>query len=51
MYLITNKLNGYFKEVNGNKYLTPVHTNESKEKIKIYGELGNQIRDLIRTIT
>ena len=34
VYLIFNKVNGYFEEVNGNKYLTLVPTNESKEKIK-----------------
>ena len=27
-------MNGYFEEINVNKYLTPVSTNESKEKIK-----------------
>ena len=34
LYLIFNKVNGYFEEINGNKYLTLVSTNESKEKIK-----------------
>ena len=34
LYLIFNKVNEYFKEINGNKYLTLVPTNESKEKIK-----------------
>ena len=34
LYLILNKVNEYFKEINGNKYLTLVPTNESKEKIK-----------------
>ena len=33
LYLIFNKVNGYF-EVNVNVYLTPVPTNENKEKIK-----------------
>ena len=33
LYLIFNKLNGYFEEVNGNKYLMLNPTNESKEKI------------------
>ena len=36
LYLIFNKVNGYFEEINGNKYLTLVPTNESKEKIKKY---------------
>ena len=34
LYLICSKLNGYFEEVNKNKYLTLVPTNESKEIIK-----------------
>ena len=29
-----NKMNGQVKEINENKYLTLVPTNESKEKIK-----------------
>ena len=32
--LTFNRLNGYFQEINGNKYLTVVSNNESKEKIK-----------------
>ena len=31
LYLIFNKVNGYFEEINGNKHLTLVPTNESKE--------------------
>ena len=33
LYLIIKKVNGYFEEINGNKYLTLIPTNESKEKI------------------
>ena len=44
-------MNGCFEEINKSKYLTPVPTNESKEKIKKYGELWSKIRDLIRSIT
>ena len=33
LYLIFNKVNGYFEEYNGNKYLKIIPTNESKEKI------------------
>ena len=29
-----NKMNGYFEEINENKYLTIVPTNENKQKIK-----------------
>ena len=34
LYLIFNKVNGYFEEINGNKHLTLVLNNESKEKLK-----------------
>ena len=33
LHLISDKINGYFEEINENKYLTLVPTNESKEKI------------------
>ena len=32
LYLIFTKVSGYFEEINGNKYLTLLPTNESKEK-------------------
>ena len=51
LYLTFNKVNGYLKEINENKYLTLVASNESKEKIKIYEELWSNIRGLIRSIT
>ena len=34
LYLIFRHVNGYFEEINGNKYWTLVPTKESKEKIK-----------------
>ena len=34
LYLIINKVNDYFEEVNKNKYLTIVSINERKEKRK-----------------
>ena len=34
LYLVFNQVNGYFEEINGNKYLTLVPSNERKEKIK-----------------
>ena len=46
-----NKMNGYFEEINKNKYLILVPTNESKEKIKKHEELCIIIRDLIRSVT
>ena len=51
MYLIFSNVNGHFEENDGNKYLTLVLTNESKEEIKIYEELSIKIRDLIKLIT
>ena len=50
LYLILNKVNGYFQEINENKYLTLVPTNEGKDKILKYEELWGKIRDLIRSI-
>ena len=44
-------MNGYFQEINGNKYLTLVPNNESKEKNKKYEELWSKIKHLIRSIT
>ena len=52
LYLIFNKGNGYFEEINGSKYLMLVPTKESKKIIKKeYEELWSKIRDLIRSIT
>ena len=43
-------MNGYFEEINGNKYLTLVPTNESKEKIEKEEKLWIKIRDFIRSV-
>ena len=51
LYLILSKMNKYFEEINKNKYLTLVPTNESKKIIKKYEELWSKIRYLIRSIT
>ena len=51
LYFIFNKVNGYFVEINGSKYLTLVLTKKSKEKTKQYGKLQGKIRYLIRSIT
>ena len=51
LYFIFRYVNRCFEEINGNKYLTLVPTNESKEKIKKYEELRIKIRDLIKSIT
>ena len=44
LYLIFNKVNGYFEEINENKYLMLVPTNENKEQIKKYKEVWSKIR-------
>ena len=49
--LIFRYVNGYFKEINGNKSLTLVPTNESKEKNRKYEELWITSRDLKRSVT
>ena len=51
LHLIINKVNGYFQEINKNKYLALVPFNESKEKIKRYKELWSKIKDLLRSMT
>ena len=51
LYFIINKVNGYFGEIDGNKYLTLVPTIETKEKMKKYEERCNWIGDIIRSIT
>ena len=51
LYLIINKVDEYFEEINKNKYLTLFPTNESTEKIKKkYEVLWSKIKDLIRSI-
>ena len=44
-------MDGYFEEIDKNKYLTLVPTNESKEIRKKYVELWSKITDLVRSIT
>ena len=51
LYLIFVKVNGFFEETNGNKYLSLDPTNENKKKIKKYEELWIKIRNLISSIT
>ena len=50
LYLIINKINRYFEKVSGNKYLTVVPNNESKEIIiKKHEELWGKIKYQTRT--
>ena len=51
LYLIFGKVNGYFEEINGNKYLVLVPTYESKEIIQKYEEMMRRIRDSVMSIT
>ena len=51
LYLIINTVNGYFEEIDINKSLTLVSSNESKEVIKKYEEMWSKIRDLTSSIT
>ena len=44
-------MNGYFEEINGNKYWMLVSTSEGKEKIKKHEELRSKMTDLVRSIT
>ena len=44
-------LNEYINESNGNKYLTLVTTNESKDTLKKSEELWSKIRDFFRVIS
>ena len=51
LYFNIDKVNGYFEEINENKYLTLNSTNENKERFKIYEELWSKIRCFIRSGT
>lgn len=44
-------MHGYIEESYGNRYLTLVSTDESKETLEKYEELWHKIRDIIRSIT
>ena len=51
LYIIISKANGYFEEINKNKYLTQFSTKESKEIIKSHEKLWSKIIESIRLIT
>ena len=40
LYIIINKVNEYFQEINENKYLTLVPTSESKKKLNYMKKCG-----------
>ena len=50
MYLIINKVDGYIKEKNGNKYLTLISTDKNKETSTKYTELWDWIKNLIEKV-
>ena len=51
LYLLINKLNEHNEKSNGNKYLTLILSDKSKDTLKKYGELWSKIKVLIRSIT
>ena len=50
LYLIINQVDGYFKKINGNKYLTLVSTDKNKEVLTKYTELWDGIKNSIEKI-
>ena len=50
LYLIIGEVNGYFEEINGNKYLTLVSTDKNKEVLTKYTELWDGIKNSIEKI-
>ena len=43
LYLIINEVDGHFKEINGNKYLTLVSTDKNKKVLTKYTEVWDEI--------
>ena len=50
LYLIINKIDGYFKEMNGNQYLPLVSTDKNKKVLTKYTELWDRIKNSIKKI-
>ena len=50
LYLVINEVDGYFEEINGNKYLTLVSTDKNKEVLTKYTELWDEIKNSIKKI-
>ena len=50
LYLIINDIYGYIEESNGNKYLSFASTDKSKEVLKKYIKLWDEIKYHIQTI-
>ena len=49
LYPSINNANRYIQESNGNKYLTLAPPDEKKHKLKIYGEIWGNFKDLNRS--
>ena len=50
LYLMTDKINRYVEESNGNRYLMLVPINESNKILKKYEESWSKIRGLVKSI-
>ena len=50
LYLLIGKVDGYIEEKSGNKCLTLVSTDKSKEVLKKYKEFWDMIENLIKKI-
>ena len=50
LYLIMNKVDGYFEEINGNKYLTLVFIDKNKQLLIKYIKLRDGIKNSIEKI-
>ena len=50
LYLISDKVDGYFEKTNGSKYLFLDSTDENKEKLKNYTELWGRIITSIKKV-
>ena len=51
LYLIINEINGYIEKSKGNKYLSLVSSDKTKDTLNKYEELWNKTRSLIGSIT
>ena len=50
MFLIINKANRYIKKTNGNKYLTLILTDKSKNEFNKYEETCSEVENIIGSI-
>ena len=45
LYLIINKRNVHFKEINESNYLTQIPTDENKDNLNVYGKLWRKVKN------